>query len=280
MDRTALINQVKSKIDELSPEDAVLVDVGFADEKPIDTIIDDLLDESAKEVLLKAPIYKLTATACNNSPVPDIPNDYIYNVTTEQPLESSYYTASAARMMVPLNIRRVGLVITYQTGASSWVLEQYIGVGVLGWDDVGNWSASISQPPTPIVNSYTGIVIVPDDFLRLVEFKMTEWRRSVSIINLPGDPVAKRQSNKWLRAGTGKPVVILSHRDSNRVLEYYSVVNSHTIERFLYIKSDIAENIPETLQDALCWICASKVLAIFNNAATKTALENAISLLT
>lgn len=278
MNRTALINQVKSKIDELSPEDAVLVDVGLTDEKPIDTIIDELLDESAKEVLLSAPIYRLHATICNNNPIPDVPDAYTYDIDAEFPLEDGNYTATTARAAVPALVKKVGLVITYETSATQ-VTEQFIGTSITGWADNSKWSATITQPPAPIAKSYTGIVNIPIDYLRLAEFKMQEWERSVTLENIAGDKVSKRQSNRWLRAGTAKPVVVLAHRGTNRVLEYYSVVSDHTIERFLYIKSDVAENIPETLQDALCWVCASKVLSIFGNQAAKTAIEHAISLL-
>ena len=287
MNRTALINQVKAKIDELSPEDAVLVDVGLTDEKPIDTIIDELLDESAKEVLLSAPIYRLNATVCNNNPIPDIPDEYIYNVDSEVPLdEGEYYSGATARAAVPILVRKVGLVITYYGMDSgnpelsySQVTEQFIGTTISDWGDNNKWTETITQPPAPIAKSYAGIVNIPTDYLRLAEFKMQEWERPVTQENIAGDAIAKRQSNRWLRAGVAKPVVVLAHRGVNRVLEYYSVVSDHTIERFLYIKSDVAENVPETLQDALCWVCASKVLSIFGNQAAKTAIENAISLL-
>ena len=62
MDRVALINKVKVRIDEIAPADTPLIDVGIADEKPIDMIIDSLLDESAIEVLLKAPFNRLDIT--------------------------------------------------------------------------------------------------------------------------------------------------------------------------------------------------------------------------
>lgn len=60
MNRVELLNIVKSKIDEISSSDELLVPVGIEDNKPYDTIIETLLDESAIEVLLKAPFYRLT----------------------------------------------------------------------------------------------------------------------------------------------------------------------------------------------------------------------------
>lgn len=202
MDRTALINQVKSKIDELSPSDALIVEVGQDDNKPIDTIIGDLLDESAKEVLLKAPIHRLPATSSAN-------------------------------------------VATADAGDST-----------------------------------IGTIDVPTDFLRLVELKMTQWKRPVTELQQQGSKIAERQYNKYLRGGTVKPVAVLSHRATKLVIEYFSVETVHTVERFLYIKKDVAENIPEILQDALCWICASRVLSVFGKVAESQKAEgNAISLM-
>lgn len=202
MNRTALINQVKSKIDELSPSDALIVEVGQDDNKPIDTIIADLLDESAKEVLLKAPVHRLIATGSTNA-----------------------------------------------------------GVAVSG-------------------DSKIGTIDVPSDYLRLVELKMTDWLRPVTELVPQGAPLANMQYNKYLRGGLSKPVAVLSHRSNKMVIEYFSVDTNHTVDRFLYIKKDVAENIPEVLQDALCWICASRVLAIFGKTeGAKIAEGNAISLM-
>lgn len=74
--RVELINKVKARIDEITDQLAPLVDVGVEDNNPIDTIINTLLDESAVEVLLKAPFVRLditsdsTAVAVSNSAIP------------------------------------------------------------------------------------------------------------------------------------------------------------------------------------------------------------------
>lgn len=202
MNRQALINKVKSIIDEISAPDSVIIDVGVDDNNPIDTIITSLLDESAREILLKAPVYKLSP-------------------------------ASSATQAV----------------------------------------ASSTDPKT-------GTIDLPADFLRLVELKMLEWQRPVTELNLQGSYTAKIQSNKYLRGGLSKPVAVLSHREGKKVIEYYSVNNSHSINRFLYIKEDVAENVPVQLQDALCWICASRVCAaIGETSKVEMAEKNAISLM-
>lgn len=202
MNRTELINATMSKIDEVSPSDGLIVNVGLSDEKPIATIIDSLLNESAQEILMKAPVHKLPITK-----------------------STEVATANATTATI-------------------------------------------------------GTVKVPTDFLRIVEFKMKDWERSVSELHLPGSIKASQQSNKWLRGGPSKPVAVLTSTDTGNVIEYYSVKSLHTIDKYYYIKKDVAENVPVVLQDALCWLCASKALAIFKSAeGSKTALENAISLI-
>jgi hypothetical protein len=62
MERSELINKVKTRIDEVSMSGDVIVEVGVENSKPYDSIISELLDESALEVLLKAPFYRLNVT--------------------------------------------------------------------------------------------------------------------------------------------------------------------------------------------------------------------------
>lgn len=211
MDREGLINSVKSRIDELTASgEPLIVDVGLEDDKPIDVIIEALLDESAKEVLLKAPTHRLKVSSYDVSAIADVSKNY------------------------------------------------------------------------------TGTIVLPSDFVRLVEFKMSEWDRPATELYPVGSSIAQRQSNKWLRAKTSKPVAVLSTRaigdvsgiTVSPVIEYYSVNSSHAVSRFLYIKTDVAENISEWLQDALTWICASKVLTIFGKTGeAKLALDNAVGFL-
>ena len=67
MERLELVNRVRRKIDEVSAQDTPLQTVTIADENAVDTIIDSLLDESAREILLKAPVQRLTVTSSSPS---------------------------------------------------------------------------------------------------------------------------------------------------------------------------------------------------------------------
>ena len=59
MNRSEIINKVKTRIDEVSSSDSLIVDVGIEDNKPIDEIIDEMLDGSILEILSSAPLHYL-----------------------------------------------------------------------------------------------------------------------------------------------------------------------------------------------------------------------------
>lgn len=188
MERSALINKVKTRIDEVSASGDVIVDVGVENTKPFDSIIDELLDESALEILLKAPFYRLPVyKATNLTAVKDTNDDKI------------------------------------------------------------------------------GSIALPGDFIRLVSFKMKGWLQPVLSFALPGDAVAIKQSNKYIRGGVAKPVAVLYKDDSNMYINYYSVASAsdHQVTEFNYIKMLTADGITDDqLVDAMCWICAGKTLGV------------------
>lgn len=203
MDRIALVNKVKTLLDEISPADAMIVDVGVEDNNPIDQIIESLLDESAIELLLKAPFYRL---------------------------------------------------------------------------DIATLDAD------PIANEHdktTGYITLPDDFLRLVYFRMSDWLRPVTELAMQGDALSLRQYNKHIRGGVARPVGVLSKNREGMIVEYYSTnAQQHQVADFQYIKRVCAEQIPTQLVDALCWICAGKSLVVMGRAdAAKTAYDNAQGLM-
>ena len=69
-----------------------------------------------------------------------MPRDAVYNVTKNHPLQSGFYTLATALAAVPSAKKHVGLIITYQTDASTWEAKQFIGSDVSGWSTVTNWT--------------------------------------------------------------------------------------------------------------------------------------------
>lgn len=204
MDRLELVNTVRRKIDEVAAADTPLQPVTVADENSMDTIIESMLDESAREVLLKAPVQRLTVTSASPSPV--------------------------------------------KSG----------------------------------VDKTAGYLQMPDDFLRLVSLRMSDWQRPVVQPAVQGDALAMRQHNKFIKGGPARPVGVIGRNSQGIILEYYSTLAAeHSVAEFLYIKQDKAENIHDAqMTDALTWICAGKVLSIFGNmTGAQNAYDNAQSLM-
>ena len=63
MTREELIRKVALKMDEISSSTDVIVSVTAADNNPLYTQINDLLDESINDVLMKAPVFRLDSQA-------------------------------------------------------------------------------------------------------------------------------------------------------------------------------------------------------------------------
>jgi hypothetical protein len=66
--------------------------------------------------------------------------------------------------------------------------------------------------PIPDTNGLTGYVVLPDNYLRYVSFKMPDWLQEVDMPLLPNDPKYKLQKYIATRGGIAKPVVALNSR--------------------------------------------------------------------
>lgn len=125
---------------------------------------------------------------------------------------------------------------------------------------------SITSAPVSLGDG-SGYVELPSDFLRLAEFRMKGWRRSVFIPLLLNSKEYNRQFNPYTRGGIGKPkVAIVPHGQVTRLL-YWSLLPDtiHEAEIASYVPICSPENLSDELLDALCWLTATLVLAVCNN---------------
>lgn len=190
-ERLSIINYTKVKLDEIWPESEGLqfsleTEVNVSD--PLNIMINSLLNEATKRVLLICPIQYLDPVKSDNTAVADV-ND-----------------------------------------------------------------------------SKIGYIPLPDNFVRFVSLKMSDWKRSCGeVINIQ-DPRYKAQQNKYTRGGPVKPVAVWGHRTisgaQKRVIEYYSVNSSHSIDFLYYIQETAAQDLQSNLIDALTWMCAGMILQI------------------
>lgn len=73
----------------------------------------------------------------------------------------------------------------------------------------------------------SGWILLPDDFLRLIIFRMTDWERPVYSAISTDSPEYRKQSSRFkgIRGTTQKPVCAIGIRPEGRVLEFYSCKN-------------------------------------------------------
>lgn len=70
----------------------------------------------------------------------------------------------------------------------------------------------------------SGWVLLPDDFMRLIVFEMSDWERAVFTAISPADPEygLQRQRVKALRGTAQRPVCAIVNRSEGKALEFYS----------------------------------------------------------
>ena len=141
-----------------------------------------------------------------------------------------------------------------------------------------------SASPVLVANTDgTGYFPVPSDYLRLVQFIMDDWTQPVVELYVEGTLNAKLQHFKYTRGTFSKPAGILSVDDNGLpCIYYYSTLSSvHVMSRFVYVKKELPENLPEVLIDLFAWYTCSLVLqAKEESELSKLALDRFSSLVT
>lgn len=125
----------------------------------------------------------------------------------------------------------------------------------------------------------TGSVLLPDDFVTLIEFKVKGWERPCTTMYKSNSPIALAQSNQNTRGGCCKPVCIESvNNEGKPVLVYYSLPEdvSPVISSFVYEAlfdegtglNTVASN---PLVMAVAYQCAGLVYGVFEKHDTANA---------
>lgn len=70
----------------------------------------------------------------------------------------------------------------------------------------------------------SGWVLLPEDFMRLISFRMSDWERTVYAAISVSDPKYAKQSSRYkgIRGNPQKPVCAIANRAEGRALEFYS----------------------------------------------------------
>ena len=116
----------------------------------------------------------------------------------------------------------------------------------------------------------TAVIVVPNDFIRLVSITDDSFQRPIVDLAIEGDGVDKRQHNKFLVAKSAKPVAVIG-RDQNgaRVITCYSYeLNTTPSPTMSYVKryesnldAMLEVDLDSYIIDVVSWVCAGRVFA-------------------
>lgn len=130
----------------------------------------------------------------------------------------------------------------------------------------------------------SGWILLPEDFMRLIVFQMSDWNRPVYYaINEDDEQYALQSSRfKGIKGTPQKPVCVIGIRTEGRVMEFYSSKsNSATILRGLYMPYPIIESDDNGEYIYICERCFDAVkYAIASLAVTAYGQGDKASLLT
>lgn len=184
------------------------------------------------------------------------------NMTSEQLLYTDDVNTLALDDIVRSKILEA--VVRVHTSAPTHMLEEghYFGDSIFWGEQESGW------------------VLLPQDFMRLISFEMSDWERAVYTAISPTDPeyALQRQRVKALRGTAQKPVCVITTRPEGKALEFYSCKSEDAyVSRGQYLpypKVDEEDGIDicERCYTAVVYAAASLVLLTLGEGEKATAL--------
>lgn len=126
----------------------------------------------------------------------------------------------------------------------------------------------------------SGWVLLPDDFMRLIAFKMSDWERTVYAAISADTPEYQKQSSRYkgIRGNVQKPVCAIVNRAEGKALEFYSC-NSESayVSRASYlpypkVDEDGGIDISEKCYTAVVYMAAALTLLTYGEADKASAM--------
>lgn len=129
---------------------------------------------------------------------------------------------------------------------------------------------------------HSGWVLLPDDFMRLICFEMSDWERPVYAAIGPDDSeyLLQRSSIRGVRGNWQRPVCAITTRPEGKALEFYSCKSDDAIiSRAVYLPYPFIDNLggvdlSEKCYRSIVYMCAGLTLASAGNDDKGTSMMN------
>lgn len=130
-------------------------------------------------------------------------------------------------------------------------------------------------------SSQSGWMLLSDDFMRLIIFKMSNWERPVYQAITAQDPRYAMQFSRYpgIRGNVQKPVVAITRRAEGLALEFFPFTKGSGVEQALYfpfpkIDTDGGINIPEHCYKPVIYQAAALTLSAIKETEMATVMSS------
>ena len=130
-----------------------------------------------------------------------------------------------------------------------------------------------------------GRVVLPDDFMRLIYFRMSDWGVGVTEAISESEALYKRQKSRWrgVRGNAERPVVAMVSRSGGKILEVYSTSEGAQVSEGIYMPypkvKDGGIDIAEPCYAAVVYAIASLVLIAYGNVDKTKAMQEVMQVM-
>lgn len=127
---------------------------------------------------------------------------------------------------------------------------------------------NLASPGMVIGSDLVGRIMLPSDFLRLLNVRLSSWNSSPAEIVDETSPIYRMQSNQWVCGNPKRPVAAVVYTMTGRQLELYKASSTNdSLKSLTYIPSlaDGFESVSISVQttDAFIYYVAALVMVTF-----------------
>ena len=189
------------------------------------------------------------------------------NMTSEQLFETDDIDTLSLEEIIESKIADAARIV--ENGAPRHLLD-----GGKNFGDSISWDSAVGYG--------SGRILLPEDFMRLVSFQMSDWARPCTVAITEDDPLYAAQSSRFpgVRGNPQKPVVAVSMQPAGAVLEFFSCTQGPAVyvKRATYLPYPVIEDgsidLCPKLHRAIVYYAAHLVAAEVGDANGATALLN------